>query len=228
LDVDDEVCARFAGLLSRSERQHAARFHSAVHRRRYWVRRGILRELLAQYLDCPPREIPIAYTKFGKPYVPGSDVTFNLSHSNGTALYAFARHCELGCDIECRISRFATQKTAELILSTAELEAWQGLPERDRMNAFFDYWTCKEAYLKAVGVGFAVAPRDITVSLAGTPRFVALPMDNGVQWSLARAHMHPGYTAMLAMRGSAPNVPVREFASSVRGGAANAPNACEW
>jgi 4'-phosphopantetheinyl transferase len=205
LDVDDEACARLTARLSRGEHQHAQRFHSAIHRRRYCVRRGILRELLAHHLGCAPHDVPITHTNFGKPYIEGSDVTFNLSHSRGMALYAFARGPEIGCDVEWQDSRFATRRTAELVLSPAESAAWRVLPEGERTKAFFDYWTCKEAYIKALGVGFALPPHEITVSRGRTPRFMALPdHDDPAEWSLARIYLGAGYAAALAVRGPAP------------------------
>jgi 4'-phosphopantetheinyl transferase len=200
LDVDDEAAARLTGVLSRDELEQAQRFHHAIDRRRYCVRRGVLRELLVQYLACGPRDVPIAYTRFGKPYVADSDVTFNLSHSRGIALYAFARGRDIGCDVEWQNPRFATGRTAELVLSPAELEAWRLLPERQRTKAFVDYWTCKEAYVKAVGVGFALAPVDITVSLIGTRHFVSLPQDNAAEWSLVPIPPQFGYAAVAAIR----------------------------
>ena len=91
LDVDDEACASLTALLSLGEHRHAERYHFAIDRRRYCVRRGILRGLLAHHLGCAPRDVAITQNAFGKPYVEGSDVRFNLSHSRGMALYAFAR-----------------------------------------------------------------------------------------------------------------------------------------
>ena len=209
LDVDDETCARLTSLLSPDEQRHAARFHFAIDRSRYCIRRGILRELIAQRLGRGPREIAIALNAFGKPYVEGSDVRFSLSHSRGMALYASARGAEIGCDVEWRDPRFANSETAESILSRVEIETWQALPERQRTQAFFDYWTCKEAYLKARGVGFALPARDITVSLVGPPRFVALPDDDPGEWSLTRMDPAPGYAGMLAVRGAVPIVQLR-------------------
>lgn len=214
LDVNEEACTRLTALLSCGERQHAQQFHRAIDRRRYCVRRGILREVLAHYLSCGPRDVPIAHTEFGKPYVEDSDVTFSLSHSRGLALYAFARGRQIGCDIEWQDRRFAKQRTADLVLSKVEMEAWQALPDRQRTNAFFHYWTCKEAYLKAVGIGLGLPPRDITVSLTGTRRFVALPGANAAGWSLASVDAQLGYAAAVAICGPVPIVHLNEFGTS--------------
>jgi 4'-phosphopantetheinyl transferase len=213
-DVDEDTCSRLSSFLAPTERQHADRFHRAMDRRRYCVRRGTLRELLALYLGCFAHDVPILHSPLGKPYVEGCDIKFNLSHSRGMALYAFGYGREIGCDVEWRDSRFATQETANLVLSRTEMAVWQELPEPSLTNAFFDYWTCKEAYVKALGIGLAVPPSDITVSLEGSPQFVALPRDDGSQWSLAPVHLRKDYAAVIAMRGSAPPIRIRQFGSA--------------
>jgi 4'-phosphopantetheinyl transferase len=204
LDVDEESCTRFASLLSDDERLRAGRFHSPIDRRRYSVRRGALRELLARHLGCEPSDVSITENAFGKPRVEGADVRFSLSHSHGLALYAFARGLEIGCDIEWQDPRFATSKTAELCLSGLELESLRSLPESRRIQAFFHYWTCKEAYLKARGVGLAFPPQAITVSGGGAPCFIALPDDEPAEWSLTHLELPTGYAGALALRGPAP------------------------
>jgi len=209
LDIDEASCTRFAALLSDEERRSAERFRSPLDRRRYSVRRGSLRELLAGYLGCEPWDVSITHNAFGKPRVEGADVKFSLSHSRGMALYAFARGPEIGCDIEWQDSRFATRETAELFLSAPEIESLRSLPERQWMQAFFHHWTCKEAYLKARGVGFALPPREIAVSGGGRPRFIALPDDDPAEWSLAHFNLPAGFAGALAVRGPAPIISSR-------------------
>lgn len=204
LDVDDVSCRRFAALLSDEERRRTERFRSPIDRRRYSVRRGILRELLARRLDCEPRDISITHDAFGRPRAERSDARFSLSHSRGMALYAFACGPEIGCDIEWQDPRFATFETAELILSPLEIESFRSLPERQRIQAFFHYWTCKEAYLKARGVGFALPPEAITVAGGEFPRFTALPDAEAAEWSLVHLELPTGYAGALAVHGPAP------------------------
>ena len=206
LDVDDESCARFAALLSSDEQRHAERFRFAIDRRRYAVRRGVLRDLLARRLACDPRDVAIRHNAFGKPYVEGSDVTFNVSHSQGMALYAFARGPELGCDVEWQDSRVPIGETAEMVLSPMEIDTLRSLPETQRTRAFFNYWTAKEAYLKARGVGFSLPPHEIAVSLDGSPCFVALPDDDPSDWSLTYLDLAPCYVGALVVRGPAPMI----------------------
>src|SRR6266481_1952778 len=121
LEVDPAECDRFATLLTVEERQKAGRYHFARDRCRYVVRRGRLRELLAERLDCLPNDVALSCNRFGKPFVVGYELSFNLSHSHGLAFYVIARgRLEIGCDIEWRTSRLASKELAQQFFSPQE------------------------------------------------------------------------------------------------------------
>src|SRR5262249_13127207 len=101
---------------------------------------------------------------------------------------------------------FALKDTAKLCLSDRELEAMRSLPERQWVSAFLSYWTCKEAYLKARGVGFALSPRAITVAGGELPHFVELPDDDPAEWSLVVLDLPAGYVGALAVDGVVPAI----------------------
>src|ERR1700730_16298502 len=74
--------------LSQDERDRAARFHFERDKRRYERRRCLLRVLLARYLCSEPAAVPFRYGPQGKPELAeSSELQFNLSHSNGRALF---------------------------------------------------------------------------------------------------------------------------------------------
>ena len=90
-------------------------------------------------------------------FVRDRTLCFNLSHSAGWAMFALARDCEVGIDLECaaRLNRDADGLAglAARVLTARELAIWQGLPETAREDAFLRAWTRKEAYTKATGQG---------------------------------------------------------------------------
>jgi len=84
-----------------------------------------------------------------KPCFETENIFFNISHSENTVICAISDSCEMGIDIEnirdITISDFKSQMTEN---------EWKRILDADNMNSlFFDYWTQKEAVLKAHGCG---------------------------------------------------------------------------
>src|SRR5687767_12922522 len=99
LDAADEIVAALSAILSEEERGRAQRFVFPHLRRRFIVRRGVLRMLVGAYIDESPRSVVFRNTGIGKPAVDGAP-HFNASQSSDLAVYAFTRTCEIGVDVE--------------------------------------------------------------------------------------------------------------------------------
>jgi 4'-phosphopantetheinyl transferase len=153
---------RLARVLDPSERRRASRFHFARDRNHYVACRGLLRELLASALKRPAATLVLEYGAHGKPEIAaetgGRRPRFNLSHSEGWVMFAFAWDREVGIDLESgtRLDPDENNLTAlaRRILSERELTVWQDLPSAGlRRAAFLRAWTRKEAFAKATGKG---------------------------------------------------------------------------
>jgi 4'-phosphopantetheinyl transferase len=134
--------------------------------------RGTLRLLLAHYAGGieTPRDLHLAHGEQGKPFLAGSDLRFNLSHTRDLALFAFAREIDLGVDVEDIHASDDLEAVAEQNFALAERDALLALPQSERTSAFYRCWTRKEALLKADGCGLFRALDTFTVSLlAGEP-----------------------------------------------------------
>ncbi len=108
------------------------------------------------------------YDEFGEPTLSedGGGLRFNASHSHGVALYAFTLGREVGVDIELQRDDFTSLEIAERFFSKAEICALGSLPTHLRTQAFFNCWTHKEAYIKALGEGLSHPLDCFAVSLA--------------------------------------------------------------
>ena len=196
-------------LLSSDERARAARFVFEKDRRTYTVARGVLRSLLARYLDVEPAAIEFRYGAHGKPSLAetpgGRDVRFNLSHSYGWALHAFAVGREVGVDVERIRPETDIMGVAEYSFSPAEVDSLMSVPEGQRREGFFNCWTRKEAFIKAHGEGLALGLSRFDVTLRpGEPaallRFDADPEETA-RWSMRALDAGEGYKAALAVEG---------------------------
>jgi 4'-phosphopantetheinyl transferase len=195
LDVDLSERTRLHSHLSDDELLRADRFVFPNDRDHFIVGRGRLRELLGMYLHRPPESLRFRTGQFGKPSVSDHrELCFNLSHSHGLALYAFAMRRELGIDVEKIRAEFATEEIADRYFSDVERRELRELAPEVRTTAFFLCWTRKEAYVKAQGDGLQIPLDSFDVSL--TPGKVAtLRSGDSRRWSLESFTPEPGYAA---------------------------------
>jgi 4'-phosphopantetheinyl transferase len=196
MDAEDAPLARFWETLGADERARAERFRFFRDRRRFVVRRGTLRALLARRLDRPASGIRYVCNEFGKPSLDAGDLRFNLSHSHSLALYVIARGIDVGCDVERRDARFATDEIAARFFAPREVSMLRSLAPALRTEGFFNCWTRKEAYVKARGYGLSMPLDSFVVSLApGEPAALLEGCEPG--WAVVSIETMSGYHAAL-------------------------------
>jgi len=137
--------------LSDAERDRAARFRFEPDRERWTRAHAILRCLLGAYLRREPQAIEFALGAHGKPSVLGDGIDFNLSHSAGMALFAFAIDNPVGIDVELAGRARDILAIAERVLGHDELERLRALPPSEREPEFLRSWVRHEAALKCCG-----------------------------------------------------------------------------
>lgn len=209
LDQSNECIKQLTQVLSDEEQRKTERFHFNKDRKRFIVTRGILRSILSHYLDVEPSRFRFGYSSHGKPHLVeksnSAEICFNLSYSHSLSLYAFTRSRQIGVDIEyIRTIKEASQIVARFF-SSNEHAMWQQVPEGQKQEAFLNYWTCKEAYLKARGDGLSLPLDQFDVSFApGEPP--AILVNNGASdesspWLLRALQPGPGYVAAIVVEG---------------------------
>lgn len=200
---------RWRELLSDDEIARAERFHFPTDRQNFAAGRAWLRMILAGYLCTDPKTLIFAYAKNEKPYLaPPFDrhaVDFNLAHSGGIALYAFARNRHLGVDIEHRKRDFDFAAIARRFFSEHEQKEFSQAPADEKLGAFFRCWTRKEAYIKATGEGLSLPLSQFDVSIAEDceDALVATRPDpiEATRWRLSNVPAGKDYVAAVCARG---------------------------
>lgn len=218
LHVEPSRLQALAQTLSPDERERASGFQYRKDRERFIAARGILRSILGQYLHRAPARLQFRYGPWGKPALAGQrerGLRFNLAHSAGLALYAVAQGREVGIDLEHLRPSLAREQIAERVFSPAEAARLRRLPDPQHLEAFFTYWTLKEAFLKANGRGLTLALDGFEVSppphghvarltLPGHPR-------EARRWSLLTLSPAPGYLAAVAIEGDNCHLQCRQW-----------------
>jgi len=143
-----------------------------------------------------PRDLRLSYGEQGKPYLAGSNLRFNLSHTRSLALFAFAREVDLGIDVEDIQASDDLDAVTEQNFAPAERAALLALPQPERAAAFYRCWTRKEALLKAEGSGLFRALDTFAVSfLSGEPAKVVAGADG---WELRHIDAAPHAVGAIA------------------------------
>ena len=159
LDLSTDLLTDLAVNLSLDERQRADRFYFELDKKRFIACRGLLRFILSRYLDLQPHQLEFAYSVQGKPELKNTNIEgrlcFNVSHSQGLAVYAIALNRSVGIDLEYFRHIPDVQQLAERFFSPSESAIIKDLPKPQQQELFFRFWTIKEAYLKATGEGLA-------------------------------------------------------------------------
>ena len=146
--------------LDEEEQARWQRYQHDGPRRRFALCRAALRAVLCRQLDCRNEQLEFGASEHGKPYavVQGvaAPVSFNVSHSGAHGLITFAAAGRLGVDVE---ERRAPRDLDGLISSVlgpdeqAELALARG---GRKLRLFFNFWTIKEALIKALGLGLSL------------------------------------------------------------------------
>jgi 4'-phosphopantetheinyl transferase len=193
--------------LSYSERFKINRYRFDRDKRYSTISRGVLRVLLGHYLDVAPGSVCLNYGPNGKPSLDPdhhpSGLRFNLAHSRDISLYAFVDDSEIGIDLEYIRQLPDAEKIAERTFSRREYLDLTSLPINQRTQAFYNCWTRKEAYIKALGYGLSLPTNQYAVSMApGEPArllHVEGKPDEIARWTLRSWTPAPGYVAALAV-----------------------------
>lgn len=210
---------RFIELLSEDEKERAGRLIFEHDRLRYITRRSILRLLLGKYLGADPDDLCFDYSNNGKPALvdrwKSSGLHFNISRSEDKAVFAFSDVTEIGVDIENIRDIPDMEQIFKRFFSPAETRAFQMLPDVEKLEAFFNCWTRKEAFIKATGAGLSQTLSGFSVSITLEKPVRLLEIGGDVKeasgWFLDDLHCASNYKAALALRGLCSRICTREL-----------------
>ncbi len=157
------------GLLSTDEINRATRFIKSEDRVRYIFYRACLRKILSFYVQIVPEKITFSTGEKGKPFLAGSDLQFNVSHSGDYLLIGVTRGQAIGVDIENVKPNKDFLALAKRFFADSEYQEIKKYPTREQIAAFYRCWTRKEAFIKAIGLGLSFPLSDFEVDVSEIP-----------------------------------------------------------
>jgi 4'-phosphopantetheinyl transferase len=158
---DPELLLGYDALLTLEERKKVSRFRFERDRHTSLVTRALVRTVLSRYADVPPGDWRFVANEYGRPEISepaeGRSLRFNLSHTKGLVVCLVGSGREVGVDVEDRTRDGNLLDIADRFFSPFEVRALRALPPEEQMDRFFFYWTLKESYIKARGMGLAIS-----------------------------------------------------------------------
>lgn len=158
---DPELLLGYDALLTLDEREKVSRYRFEKDRHTSLVTRALVRTVLSRYAEASPGDWRFVANVYGRPEIqePREErsLRFNLSHTEGLVVCLVSRDREVGVDVEDRTRGGDLLDIADRFFSPFEVKALRALPPEEQMDRFFFYWTLKESYIKARGMGLALS-----------------------------------------------------------------------
>jgi 4'-phosphopantetheinyl transferase len=213
LDRPLDQVTKFREILSVDEIERADRFKFDQHRNRFIVGRGILRSLLAQYLNLEPQQLEFTYGSYGKPSLKqANNLQFNLAHSHDQALYAMTYDRAIGIDIEQIREIKDLEALTRRFFALSECNAICQSESEDQAKAFFRYWTCKEAFLKATGEGLSQL-QHLEISIDPVAKLKKIPdqTDSIQNWCLKELRLNDDFSGAIVIKSASDLLHLEHF-----------------
>ncbi|MDC0707026.1 4'-phosphopantetheinyl transferase superfamily protein [Stigmatella sp. ncwal1] len=205
--TDPGLQESYRALLDPAEREKQQRFYFERHRIQYLVSHALVRLTLSRYAPVAPEAWAFSANQYGRPEIRGDEkqwLRFNLSHTDGMALCAVARDVDVGADVEDSERRGETVEIADSFFAPAEVASLRALPTSGQRERFFDYWTLKEAYIKARGMGLSLPLEQFAFELSqGRPPRISFDprlVDEPSVWQFVQFRPSKRHAAALAVR----------------------------
>ena len=158
---DERLLSAYRQLLSDAEREQEPRFYFARDRRRYLVTRALVRTVLSRYGAIQPEEWIFSANAYGRPDIANEQakdagLSFNISHTHSLIVLGITKGRALGVDVENFQARTPAIDIADHYFTPQEVAALAAVPPSQQHYRFFEYWTFKESYIKARGMGLSL------------------------------------------------------------------------
>ncbi|MFQ3264925.1 MAG: 4'-phosphopantetheinyl transferase [Colwellia sp.] len=164
---NDQLLATYSTLLTTTELTKQQRYKFAKDRHDALITRAFIRDLLSYYADVSPQNWQFEKGSKDKPEVINCPLPlrFNISHTKNMIICAVTLEDDIGCDVENTGRSNDVLAIAERYFSAKESTELFALPEAEQRHRFFDYWTLKESYIKAWGLGLAIPLTDFSFNI---------------------------------------------------------------
>jgi 4'-phosphopantetheinyl transferase len=159
--TEESLHSAYRELLNAAEKEQEARFYFGRDRRRYLITRALVRTVLSRYVSIHPKGWIFSTNAYGRPDIVNAQardacLVFNISHTHNLTVLGLTKGRALGVDVENFRAREVSIDIADRYFARQEVAVLTAAPPHQQQYRFFEYWTFKEAYIKARGMGLSL------------------------------------------------------------------------
>ncbi|MCU6707386.1 4'-phosphopantetheinyl transferase superfamily protein [Paenibacillus sp. J5C_2022] len=202
LSLCDDDYAWLHTNVSDVKRKKAERMHRPQDAYRTLIGEVLARTMVSSALDSSYHNIVFEHNHYGKPMLPDNpSIHFNVSHS-GQWVVCLLGSCPVGVDVE-EVAAI-DMELGKTCFAPEEYESILREKGESRLSRFYELWTLKESYSKAIGRGLSLplqsfrieidSNRSISIHAGGEPCFFRL-YDWGERYKLAACSMEEHFPA---------------------------------
>jgi 4'-phosphopantetheinyl transferase len=214
--TDPALVRAYLDLMTPEERDRHGRYRFEQNRQEFLLTRALVRTTLSRYADVRPEDWRFGQNDHGCPFVleprSAAHLSFNLSNTTGLVACLVCRDREVGVDVEPLERRGETVQIADRFFSPFEVQALRALPAEEQRPRFFEYWTLKEAYIKARGMGLALPLDQFSFHLEARPIQISFGpklIDDPASWQFEQFRPTGEHLIAAALRRQGPDLPIQ-------------------
>lgn len=197
--------ASYHALLSNDEKARYARYVAPDAAEQFLVARALLRITLSRYYQTAPHNWQFGTSRYGKPFIqhPESShkLSFNISHTRGLVACVVSETACVGIDVEDLSRQLEFRSLAQHSFSPQEAATLSDLSSPELADQFYTFWTLKEAYIKARGMGLSIPLNSFWFSTVRQPieiHFSPGAGQNPESWHFVACHLNHSYRLAIA------------------------------
>ncbi|MCP4297231.1 MAG: 4'-phosphopantetheinyl transferase superfamily protein [Proteobacteria bacterium] len=206
--TDPKLLDAYYPLLSEEEKVRQKRFIFEKHQHQYLITRALVRTVLSKYCDVAPQDWKFGKNSYGRPFIDEvhnqNSLRFNLTHTDGLIVCALTLDKDLGVDVEDEFRKSETTGIAHRFFAPEEVQNLNEQPQNEQKSRFFDFWTLKESYIKACGMGLAIPLGHFSFDLSQKSKigisFVTERKDNPGDWQFWLFKPNPLHKVAVGIR----------------------------
>jgi len=196
------------GTLSDADWARWERLRMNDDRERFLAARIILRYMLSSGTGVRPAAWRFESDEHGRPHItsPASHTgkRFSITHTSGLVACATTYRGDVGVDAEAHDRESRPMDVARRFFHPAEFACLEACSPEQQRDTFFDVWTLKEAYVKALGRGLALPLQRFSFDLSAPPPQLPFETELGdpsEEWAFALERPTPRHSVAVAVRG---------------------------